>query len=184
MPVVRKNPKLLKNQAIANAKYYHIRRKIKSTSGHARFSHLNKTTTKNFNNIDNLNFQTIENSSNSIVTSKISLRTIGKEKYSRKQNLLKTNVELEAPEGSITGPLRAPTLTEKSEVLRRIFRDQKCPKCHEIIKYDDIHKDPFQIKNAVVKHGLKKHLTEEMKVCYNFTLFILHKKLSNQTLQL
>ena len=100
------------------------------------------------------------------MTSKSSLRTIRKEKDPRKQSsLLITKVDPTPPEDNITGPLRSNTIKEKSNFLKRMLHDPKCPKCDEIIWYNDIHKEAVQKKHAVVKHGLKKHLAEEMKVC-------------------
>ena len=100
-------------------------------------------------------------------SSKSSLRTIRKEKDPRKQtSLLITKVEPAKPEDSITGPLRPQSLKEKSDFLRRMMLNPKCPKCDEIIWTNEKETENHQKKRAVVKHGLKKHLVEEMKVCY------------------
>ena len=65
-PHEREKPKSLKEQAIADAKYYHIKTNAKPTYGQSlliqrpqgspsRFSHLNKTTPSNSSNLDNTN---------------------------------------------------------------------------------------------------------------------------------
>ena len=83
-PHEREKPKSLKEQAIADAKYYHTKTNVKPTYGQSlliqrpqgspsRFSHLNKTTPSNSNNLDN----TVQNSiPKSIVTPSSSTSTL------------------------------------------------------------------------------------------------------------
>ena len=65
----------------------------------------------------------------------------------------------------LDGPVRKPTLKEKNDFFKQITFDPKCPKCAEIVWYEDTHKEPIMRQKHFARHAFKKHLNEEMKVC-------------------
>ena len=80
------------------------------------------------------------------------LRNIRKDM--RKQNVSITKVEPATTpvKLELSGPVRKPTLREKNDFFKRISDDQKCPKCGEIVWYEDTHKD-LNMRQKVLARG-------------------------------
>jgi hypothetical protein len=99
------------------------------------------------------------------------LRNIRKDM--RKQNVSITKVEPTTTpvKLELSGPVRKPSLREKNDFFKQITCDPKCPKCAEIIWYEDTHKDPNMKQKLFARHAFKKHLMEEMKVCLHICRF-------------
>ena len=103
-----------------------------------------------------------------------SLRNIRKDM--RKQNVSMTKVEPTTTpvKLELSGPVRKPTLREKNDFFKQISFDQKCPKCEEIVWYEDTHKDLNMRQKVLARHAFKKHLNEEMKVCLHICRFCIN----------
>ena len=72
----------------------------------------------------------------------------------------------------LSGQVRKPSLREKNDFFKQITYDPKCPKCAEIIWYEDTHHNPNMKQKLFARHAFKKHLMEEMKVSLIFLDFV------------